>query len=94
LISNQVALTSREISVENFKKFSNDVNKIIFELIHSNEALDKIGGIMAIDKLIDLDSGEENTTKVTRFANYLRSLLPGVEPQVTILAAKTLGQFH
>jgi hypothetical protein len=38
-----------------------------------------------------LDSGEENTTKVARFANYLRILLPGVEPQITVLAAQTLG---
>jgi serine/threonine-protein kinase mTOR len=45
---NKVAVTSREISVENFKKFSNDINKKIFELIHSNEVHEKIGGILAI----------------------------------------------
>jgi FKBP12-rapamycin complex-associated protein len=38
-----------------------------------------------------LDSGEENTTKVTRFANYLRIMLPGIEPQITVLTAKALG---
>ncbi len=42
------------------------------------------------DKLIDFD-GEENSTKVTRFANYLRSALPGSNDQVTVLAAKALG---
>ncbi|KAJ3373228.1 phosphatidylinositol kinase- protein kinase tor1 [Kappamyces sp. JEL0680] len=84
-----VGTTSREVSVENFTKFLNEINKKIFELIHSADVSDKLGGITAIDNLIDLDS-EENT-KVTRFANYLRSLLPGTEPQVTIMAAKTLG---
>ncbi|KAJ3311625.1 phosphatidylinositol kinase- protein kinase tor1 [Boothiomyces sp. JEL0838] len=86
-----VASTAREVSVEYFTKFSNDINKRIFELVHSPDLNDKVGGILAIDKLIDLDSGEENTTKVTRFANYLRSLLPGAEPHITILAAKALG---
>ena len=46
---------------------------------------------MAIDKLIDLESGEETTNKVTRFANYLRIVLPGADAQITILAAKALG---
>ena len=72
-------------------KFSNEVNKRIFELIRSVDTSEKLGGILAIDALIDLDSGEENTTKVTRFANYLRMLLPGTEPQISVLAAKSLG---
>lgn len=43
------------------------------------------------DKLIDFD-GEDNTTKVTRFANYLRIVLPGSDPQIAILASKALGR--
>ena len=77
--------------MESFSKFSNEVNKRIFELIRSSDSSDKLGGILAIDNLIDLDSGEENTTKVTRFANYLRMLLPGSDPQISVLAAKSLG---
>lgn len=50
-----VAATSREVSGENFIKFNNDVNKKIFELIHSSDLNDKIGGIMAIDRLIEFD---------------------------------------
>lgn len=44
-----------------------------------------------MDKLIDYD-GVENTTKITRFANYLRNVLPGNEPQITVLACKALGK--
>lgn len=47
--------------------------------------------LFTLDKLIDLDSGDENDNKVTRFSNFLRILLPGVEPQITVLVAKTLG---
>jgi len=43
------------------------------------------------DELIDID-GEDNTTKITRFANYLRMVLPGVDPQVSVLAARALGR--
>jgi FKBP12-rapamycin complex-associated protein len=98
-----VATTSREVTVETFSKFSNDINKRIFELIHSSDVNDKLGGICAIGKfagrfanildcLIDLDS-EENT-KVTRFANYLRSVIPGIEPQISVMAANALGDFN
>ncbi|KNC98625.1 uncharacterized protein SPPG_06307 [Spizellomyces punctatus DAOM BR117] len=90
-LRDHVIAVSREISGEAFTKFVNDVNRRIFELIHSNDNNDKIGGILAIDKLIDFD-GEENTTKITRFANYLRIVLPGSDPQITILAAKALGR--
>ena len=37
---------------------------------------------------------EENTTKITRFANYLRNVLPGTDTQVMVLASKALGTIH
>lgn len=86
-----VSTVSRELSGENFTKFINDVNRRIFELVNSTDYHEKIGGIMAIDELIDID-GEDNTTKITRFANYLRIVLPGIDPQVSALAAKALGR--
>ena len=46
--------------------------------------------LLLLDQLIDID-GEDNTTKITRFANYLRIVLPGSDPQVSELAAKALG---
>lgn len=36
--------------------------------------------------------GEDNLTKMTRFANYLHYLLPGSDAQVMVQAAKTLGK--
>jgi len=86
----QVSAVSRELSGENFTKFINDINRRIFELVNSNDYHDKLGGILAIDELIDID-GEDNTTKISRFANYLRIVLPGIDPQVSALAAKALG---
>ncbi|KAJ3103710.1 phosphatidylinositol kinase- protein kinase tor1 [Phlyctochytrium bullatum] len=91
LTSYQVVLVSREISGDQFTKFMNDINRRIFDLINSSDTSDKIGGIVAIDNLIDFD-GEENTSKITRFANYLRLVLPGNDPQSSILASKALGR--
>ncbi|KAJ3227345.1 phosphatidylinositol kinase- protein kinase tor1 [Clydaea vesicula] len=79
-----------EISVENFSKFINDLNRRIFELIHSSDNNDKIAGVLAIDKLIDFD-GEENITKISRFANHLRIVLPSNDPQLSMYAARALG---
>ncbi|KAI8813143.1 armadillo-type protein [Cladochytrium replicatum] len=81
---------STEISTEGFSKFMNDVYRRIFELISSNDINDKIGGILAIDRLIDLEF--EDGIKVTRFSNYLRTVLPGTDPQITVLASKALGR--
>ncbi|TPX76526.1 hypothetical protein CcCBS67573_g02191 [Chytriomyces confervae] len=91
-ISDHVAAHAREVSGEPFAKFMQlEVNKRIFELIHSNDVFHKMAGIHIIDCLIDFH-GEENTTKITRFANYLRIVLPGTDPQISILASKALGR--
>nr|KAJ3421474.1 1-phosphatidylinositol-3-phosphate 5-kinase [Polyrhizophydium stewartii] len=90
-LRDHVAAAARELSGESFTKFSNELYKRIFEMLTSPENTDKLGGIVSIDRLIDLESGEENTSKVTRFANYLRNVLPGTDPQITVLAVKALG---
>ena len=39
-----------------------------------------------------IDFEEDNTTKITRYANYLRIVLPGNDPLIMGLAAKALGK--
>lgn len=75
------------MSTEQFTRLNNDINKRIFELCSSAD--DKLGGVMAIEALIDLNA-EENT-KLTRFANYLRLVLPTNDVPTMIAAAKALG---
>jgi FKBP12-rapamycin complex-associated protein len=36
--------------------------------------------------------GEDNATKMTRFANYLHYVLPGSDTQVMVFASRTLGK--
>ncbi|GAM22047.1 hypothetical protein SAMD00019534_052220 [Acytostelium subglobosum LB1] len=81
----------REMSNESFTRFMGDVNNILFELVNSNSISDKIGGIMAIDELIDVDY-DENASKVTKFANYLRIGLSTNDLTVMLMASKALGR--
>lgn len=52
----------------------------------------KLGGIMAIDKLLDVYQADEMSTKVTRFSNYLRSVIPSTDIEVLRAAVKVMGK--
>ncbi|KAJ3130914.1 phosphatidylinositol kinase- protein kinase tor1 [Physocladia obscura] len=91
-IRDHVIVYAREVSGEPFSKFmQTEVNKRIFELINSQDIFHKMAGVLVIDSLIDFPS-EENSVQTTRFANYLRIVLPGSDPQISILASKALGR--
>ncbi|KAK9371519.1 uncharacterized protein V1513DRAFT_434579 [Lipomyces chichibuensis] len=82
----------RELPIDQFTRYHDDVNRRIFELIHSTDTYDKLGGITAIDKLIDFDGTEENATNITRFANYLRKVIPSNDVDAMRVATKALGR--
>ncbi|KAL7268146.1 phosphatidylinositol kinase-related protein kinase tor1 [Rhizina undulata] len=84
-------LISREYSPENFSRYLAEVNRKVNEFMHSNDSVDKIGGILALGVLIDVDH-DDSTQKTTRYANYLRSIMRGNDNHCMVLAAKTLGQ--
>lgn len=52
----------------------------------------RLGGITAIDKLLDVYQSDEMSTKVTRFANYLRSTIPTTDIEVLRAAVSTMGK--
>ncbi|KAJ3362692.1 phosphatidylinositol kinase- protein kinase tor1 [Allomyces javanicus] len=90
-LKQHVLAVSRELASDVLAKFLTDVNQRIFELILGSEVHEKVGGIMAIEKLIEVD-GEENATKITRYGNYLAMALNNGDPQVMVLAARALGK--
>lgn len=96
-----MAKSERDLLADEMTALSNSTNKIIFDLIQSTDLYDKLAGITAIGTQFDIalipDSliscaGEELSTKVTRFANYLRAVLPGTDPLISITASKALGR--
>lgn len=60
-------------------------------IVHGNDSNERIGGILALDRLIDFD-GDDAAQKVTRFASYLRSVMRSNDNAAMILAARALGR--
>jgi len=90
-LANYVVVQSRELSNESFSRFMNDVNKAVGELVNSQVVHEKLGGIMAIDALIDVDT-EENANQITRIAHSLRVGLASRDERVLAAASKALGK--
>ena len=92
-LSTTLTSLAREVSAEQFQRFSNSLNNKIFELIHGFTSSEKIGGILAVDTLISFYlSTEELPNQTSRLANYLRVLIPSSDIEVMRLAANTLGR--
>ncbi|CAB3378482.1 Hypothetical predicted protein [Cloeon dipterum] len=81
----------REVSVEEWTAFMDEFNKHIHEMVNSKDIHEKLGGIAAMICLIKGDVGKINT-RISRFANYLRNLLPCTDINVMHMAVKTMGQ--
>lgn len=79
-----------EIPAEQLTRYSNDINKRIFELLRNGDASIRLGGVLAVDELIGADTGEE--AAVTRYANYLRSVVITPDLDVLRAASSALGK--
>ncbi|KAK0122644.1 phosphatidylinositol kinase- protein kinase tor1 [Cadophora gregata f. sp. sojae] len=87
-----VAVTYRDLPNERFTEFYSVVNSRVNQLItHASDPADKIGGIHALDALIDFD-GTDNGTKTTRFTQSLRTVLRGKDLVPMQPAAAALGK--
>ncbi|TFY65865.1 hypothetical protein EVG20_g5221 [Dentipellis fragilis] len=76
------------------KLWDDSINRRLFDLVHSPNNVEKLGGILAIDHLLDVDGEEtiESKRNLFRFYNYVKSLLPNSDINVMLAASKTLGQ--
>ncbi|EPX72448.1 phosphatidylinositol kinase Tor1 [Schizosaccharomyces octosporus yFS286] len=83
--------STKELSGESLARFNNEINRRIFELIHSHDIHERFGGILAIGKLIEYES-DGDITNLSRYANYLRMTLPSTDFRTMELSAKVLGQ--
>ncbi|EHL03180.1 putative Phosphatidylinositol 3-kinase tor2 [Glarea lozoyensis 74030] len=87
-----VEISSRDLSQERFQEFYNVVNQKITTLIsHTNEPVDRLGGIYALDALIDFD-GVDAGQRTTRFTQSLRTVLRGKDLVPMQPAASALGK--
>ncbi|CAO1620752.1 unnamed protein product [Jaminaea pallidilutea] len=86
-----VSSATAELQGDGLSAFNNDLNRRIFELTHSPNTHEKLGGIIAIESLIELES-EDNSARLYRFYQYLKPNLPCNDAQVMIAASKALGR--
>ena len=87
-----VGSEARELGGVSFTRFMNDLYTRVFHLVNSNEPAERLGGVRAIDALIDVSLLGENATKISRFANYLRDVFqPSTDAVTLAAAAKALG---
>ncbi|KAG8882036.1 phosphatidylinositol kinase- protein kinase tor1, partial [Tulasnella sp. 403] len=78
-LADHVARTVAEMSSEAVSKLWNDhINRRLFELIHSNNTHEQLGGITAIDSLLEVEGDEtiEAKRNLFRLYNYVKYLLP------------------
>ena len=60
-----VEMEMRDLSTETYAAFMTELNKHIFELVSSGNPAEQLGGIEAIDALIDVSS-YENDVKISK----------------------------
>ncbi|XP_064598762.1 serine/threonine-protein kinase mTOR-like [Liolophura sinensis] len=85
-----VSTELREMPLDEHTSFMDDFNHHIFEMVSSSDINERKGGILAIVSLIGVDIGN-TTTRISRFANYLRNLLPSNDVGVMEMAAQAVG---
>ncbi|EPS28844.1 Serine/threonine-protein kinase tor2 [Penicillium oxalicum] len=87
-----VVAVSRDWPSEKFNEYYNLVSQRIAQLVVTgNDASERVGGLLALDRLIDFD-GVDAAQKTTRFASYLRSALRSNDNGVLVCAARSLGR--
>ncbi|PCH36202.1 atypical/PIKK/FRAP protein kinase [Wolfiporia cocos MD-104 SS10] len=90
-VSNTVHEASSDAAA---KLWEDKIYRRLFDLVHSQSNVEKLGGILAIDYLLSAE-GEgsiEIRRNLFRISNYVKTLLPNPDINVMLAASKTLGQ--
>ncbi|XP_063292058.1 serine/threonine-protein kinase mTOR [Pelobates fuscus] len=89
-LQHYVTTELREVSQDDATQFFDELNHFIFEFVSSSDVSERKGGILAIVSLMGVEGG--NATRISRFANYLRNLLPSSDTAVMEMASKAMGR--
>lgn len=90
-IKHHVEAAARELSLERFGNFENELFQNIFSLLHGNNVDEKTGGILAIKELVECTSAAAEN-KVAKFAGTLAMVLKGTTDfELIELIADTFG---
>ncbi|CAI5736118.1 unnamed protein product [Peronospora destructor] len=85
---------SRDLSHGLYMKWVTDISARLMMLCNSNENADRMGGIAAMDELVELFIAERNDQTIIEFAHSLTKVfekIPSADPPMLRVAAKALG---
>ncbi|KAL8588022.1 hypothetical protein ACOMHN_026139 [Nucella lapillus] len=85
-----LATDLQELPQTDITLFLDDFNHHVFEMVSSTDMNDRKGGILTIVALISVDAGSVST-RMSRFANYLRNMMPSTDAVVMEMTAKAMG---
>ncbi|KIW48583.1 uncharacterized protein PV06_01155 [Exophiala oligosperma] len=86
-----ITLLSREWSPERFGAFYDRVtNRLSNLIVQAPDPSDKVGGILALDRLIDCEAIDA-AQKASKYSNYLRAALKSNDYTVLDAASRALG---
>jgi serine/threonine-protein kinase mTOR len=75
------------------KLWDDTINRGLFDLMHSGVHVNTLGGLLAIDHLLDIgDHSIDSKRNLFRFFNYVKHVLPNSDVNIMLAASKTLGQ--
>ena len=88
-----VETQKREMEPQKWTRFCMDCYQKVFDLISSNKTQDRIGGILLMDQLIGVQTGE-NELKIGKFCNYLKMIIRQATSSTSIVSIPTNTPFH
>src|SRR5262245_42363428 len=75
------------------KLWDDNINRGLFDLMHSNINAHTLGGLAAISQLLLVgDQSIDSKRILFRFYNYVKHVLPNNDIGIMLAASKTLGQ--
>ncbi|KAF1328387.1 Phosphatidylinositol kinase, partial [Globisporangium splendens] len=85
---------SRDLSHALYMKWVTDISSRLMDLCNSNDTYDRMGGIAAMDELVELFIAERNDQTIIEFAHSLTKVfekIPSADAVTLRLASKALG---
>ncbi|KAM0752153.1 FAT-domain-containing protein [Meredithblackwellia eburnea MCA 4105] len=87
---NYILASSRSLSAEAFNKVYSEIHARCFALVNSSDLQDKLAGVTAIDKIVDVLGND--MSRALRLAASVQRALPCPDPLVMTLAAKVFAR--
>ncbi|KAK4703758.1 serine/threonine-protein kinase mTOR, partial [Phenoliferia sp. Uapishka_3] len=85
-----ILASSRSLSAEAFNKVYSEIHARCFALVNSSDLQDKLAGVTAIDKIVDVLGND--MSRALRLAASVQRALPCPDPLVMTLAAKVFAR--